>query len=132
MGDVPGGTLETALGLLRIGAESPEESRLRLVLHRAGLPEPRLQHEIYTPSGLLIARMDLAFPDHLVAVEYDGRGHAESAEQFQRDADRWDAIRAAGWQHVRILHHHMRPDPAVAVRKVTEALIAAGWRPGDH
>jgi hypothetical protein len=132
MGDVPGGTLEAALQLLRVGAESPEETRLRLVLHRAGLPEPDLQLEIFTPSGLLVARMDLAFPNHLVAVEYDGRVHAEDAGQFQKDADRWDAIRAAGWQHVRILNHHLRPDPAVAVRKVTEALITAGWRPGDR
>ena len=131
MGDVRGGTLDAALQLLRIGAESPEESRLRLVLLRAGLPEPHLQYEIFTPSGLLIARLDLAFPDHLVAVEYDGRGHAEDARQFEKDADRWDAIRAAGWQHVRILQHHMRPDPAVAVRKVTAALVAAGWLPGD-
>jgi very-short-patch-repair endonuclease len=64
-----------------------------------------------------------------VAVEYDGRVHAEDAVQFAKDADRWDRIRDQGWQHVRILNHHMRDSGEPAVRKVAEALIRAGWRP---
>lgn len=93
------------------------------------MPEPLLNHELRSPGGTLIARLDLAYPRYRVAVEYDGRVHAEHVAQFRRDADRWDAIRAAGWQHVRILAHHLRPDPGVAVDKVTTALLAGGWTP---
>lgn len=133
MGDVSGGVLAEALELIRPGVESPGESQLRLDLQRAGLPAPEINQNLYaSSSGALIARLDLSYPRYRVAVEYDGRVHAENAAQFQRDADRWDAIRAEGWQHVRILNHHLRPHPDVAVRKVLDALIAAGWRPGDR
>ncbi|MDN3495544.1 hypothetical protein QL996_06365 [Planococcus sp. APC 4015] len=121
--------LRTAADAARRGSESSEETRLRLAILRAALPEPLLNHELRSPGGTLIARLDLAYPRYRVAVEYDGRVHAEHVAQFRRDADRWDAIRAAGWQHVRILAHHLRPDPGVAVDKVTTALLAGGWTP---
>ncbi|MFC7790227.1 hypothetical protein ACU045_14720 [Microbacterium sp. MAHUQ-60] len=127
-GDVRG-LLTVALREIRSGSESPEESRLRLLLTRAGLPEPVLNMDLVDSSGEFVARLDLAYPEYRVAPEYDGRGHAHEA-QFAKDADRWDAIRAQGWQHVRILSHHLRPNPQIAVDKVAVALFAAGWRPG--
>jgi len=127
-GDVRG-LLSAALEEIRVGAESPEETRLRLLLTRAGLPEPELNVELFDRRGGFIARLDLAYPEYRVAPEYDGRGHADEG-QFAKDADRWDAIRERGWQHVRILSHHMRPNPQLAVDKVAVALFAAGWRPG--
>ncbi len=77
----------------------------------------------------LIARIDQLYPEFGVAAEYDGRQHADDPAQFARDADRWDAIRAAGWDHVRILRHHLEPDPSSAVAKVRAALVRGGWRP---
>lgn len=127
-GDVRG-LLSAALREIRSGSESPEESRLRLTLTRAGLPEPVLNMNLLDDSGRFVARLDLAYPEYRVASEYDGRGHAED-DQFAKDADRWDAIRAQRWQHVRILSHHLRPDPQTAVDKVAVALFDAGWRPG--
>ncbi|QAY61016.1 hypothetical protein ET475_14140 [Microbacterium protaetiae] len=129
-GDVPGGKLMRALREIRVGSETPEETKLRLVLVRAGLPEPELNWVLTDENGEFVARLDLAYPEYRVCPESDGRVHAFDEEQFARDADRWDAIRGQGWNHVRILSHHLRPNPSVAVRKVAEALIAAGWRPG--
>lgn len=129
-GDVAGGVLARALEEIRVGAETPEETRLRLEIVRAGLPEPQLNWRLFDDRGVFIARVDLAYPQFRVAPESDGRVHAFDEKQFARDADRWAAIRAAGWDHVRILSHHLRPDPSVAVRKVADALVAAGWRPG--
>lgn len=128
-GDVHGGRLEQALALIRPGAESAPETRMRLAMVRAGLPEPSLQHQLFGASGEFIARLDAAYPRYHVAVEYDGRQHA-LAEQFSRDADRWDAIRAAGWTLVRVLSHHLWPTPQPAVDRVSTALFEAGWRPG--
>ncbi len=128
-GDVAGGVLRRALREARAGAETAEESRLRLLLVRAGLPEPALNLDLHV-AGHFVARLDLAFPRYRVAVEHDGRIHAVDRRQFAKDADRWEAIREAGWRHVRILSHHMRPDPQVAVDKATRAMFDAGWRPG--
>lgn len=125
-----GDVLGEPLSLVREGSESARETLLRLVLVRAGLPEPELNVPLRDTQGRTIARLDEAFPAYRVAVEYDGRQHAFSVSQFRRDADRWDAIRDAGWHLVRILDHHLSPDPGIAVAKVRAALIARGWK--DH
>ncbi|GAB3146730.1 hypothetical protein GCM10027058_04790 [Microbacterium neimengense] len=122
-----GDVLGEPLSLIREGSESGRETLLRLVLVRAGLPEPELNLPLRDAQGRTIARLDESFPAYRVAVEYDGRQHAFSVTQFRRDADRWDAIRDAGWHLVRILDHHLSPDPGIAVAKVRAALIARGW-----
>lgn len=130
MGDVRGGILRRALTLARPGVRSPRETRLRLLLARHGSPEPDVNIDVFSTRGEFVAEIDLAFVAWRVAVEYDGRVHAEDPRQFARDADRWAAIRDAGWDHVRILSHHLRGDGASAVALVRNALVRAGWRPG--
>jgi hypothetical protein len=111
---------------IRVGAESPRETRLRLVLVRAGLPEPELNVDIHDERGVFLGRGDLVHRRYRVLTEYDGRQHAESTRQFARDADRWYALERAGWRLVRVLAHHR---PHQVVERVTAALTAAGWRP---
>lgn len=123
------GALTAALADVRVGAESPTETRLRLVLCAAGLPEPSLNVDLRAADGRFVARLDMAYEDRRVAVEYDGRQHAEDPAQFERDADRWHDIRAQGWHLVRILRHHLRGDGQLAVRMVADALRAAGGTP---
>lgn len=121
--------LESALADVRVGAESPTETRLRLVLCAAGMPEPLLNPVITAPDGRFVARLDLAYAPWRVAVECDGRQHAEDRAQFERDADRWNDIREQGWVLVRILRHHLQGDGRAAVRMVASALERAGWAP---
>ncbi|QIG38152.1 hypothetical protein G5T42_00540 [Microbacterium sp. 4R-513] len=129
MGDVPGRLLSRAVPHIRTGVRSPRETRLRLMLVRAGLPEPEVAWILRDASGRQIAELDLAYPRWRVAPEYDGRIHADDAAQFAKDGDRWDAIRAEGWDHVRIMKHHMRGGGGIAVQKVRAALLRAGWSP---
>ena len=124
-----GHALDHVLAEVRAGAESFRETALRLACARAGLPEPQLNVELFSDTGEFIARIDQLYRQFGVAAEYDGRQHADDPAQFAHDADRWDAIRAAGWDHVRILRHHLEPDPAPAVAKVRAALVRGGWRP---
>ncbi|MCP2637324.1 hypothetical protein K0817_012230 [Microbacterium sp. HD4P20] len=131
MGDLRGGLLRRALAHVRGRVRSPRETRLRLLLVRAGLPEPEINWTLRDHRGTAVAEADLAYLRWRVAPEYDGRVHAEDPQQFARDADRWELIRALGWDHVRILNHHMRDGGCPAVAKVRDALIRAGWRPGQ-
>jgi len=130
MGDVRGGILAAALHLAREGVRSPRETHLRLLLARHRMPFAEVNADIFDARGGFVAEIDLAYPRWKVAVEYDGRVHAEDDRQFAKDADRWAAIRAAGWDHVRVLHHHLRDGGGAAVALVRNALVAAGWRPG--
>lgn len=115
---------ERVLSDVREGSESPRETRLRLLMVRDGLPEPVLAYELFSASGRFVARLDMAYPDARVAVEYDGRQHAESAAQFERDADRWHAIASEGWTVVRILSHHLRDSGRPALSRIRAALPA--------
>jgi hypothetical protein len=126
-GAMRGHALDRTIADVRVGAESFRETRLRLACQRAGLPEPRLNVDVFDASGSFIARIDQLYEEFGVAAEYDGRQHARDDRQFARDADRWEAIRAAGWEHVRILRHHLEPDPMPAVAKIRAALVRGGW-----
>ncbi|WP_221584956.1 DUF559 domain-containing protein [Microbacterium sp. G2-8] len=127
MGDMRGRILRSALQSARDGSESARETKLRLALARFGLPEPELNWELVDHRGTFVARFDMAYRRWRVAVEYDGRQHAFDTAQFERDADRWDAVRAEGWVLVRILNHHLRGDPPRGPAMVRDALRERGW-----
>ncbi|MBT2513354.1 endonuclease domain-containing protein [Arthrobacter sp. ISL-30] len=113
-----------ALEQARIGADSAPETRLRLALERAGLPEPELNVPAELASGV-VRQPDLSYPEHRVAVEYEGDGHSEPA-QIVRDIAREEDFSRAGWILVRISKRHMRNDARAAVAKVRSALLSRG------
>lgn len=119
--------LRHAVGSVRPGAESPRETAVRLILVQAGLPEPELNWTLRTGTGAFVARLDMAWPQHRVAIEYDGRQHADP-DQFRRDADRWRAISAEGWTLVRVLAHHLETPHHGIVTPVRRALDQARIR----
>jgi hypothetical protein len=130
MGDGRSGILTSALYDVRVGVRSPRETRLRLLMTAAGLPEPHVAWNVFDSRGTFVAELDLAYPRYRVAVEYDGRIHAQDERQFAKDADRWAAIHREGWHLVRILSHHLADDGRAAVALVREALLQAHWTPG--
>lgn len=100
-------------------AESPPESEVRVLLVLNGL-RPVPQYEITDQRGF-VARVDLALPEHRVAVEYDGAWHAEPG-QLARDRQRLNRIQAAGWRVVSITAAQLRGDPAAVIGAVRAAL----------
>ena len=88
-----------AAGLVRVGADSPPETKLRLALADAGLPEPMLGLVVCDGFGRPVLFPDLAFPDYRVAVQYDGGHHLASA-QAASDARRESRTLVLGWKSV--------------------------------
>jgi very-short-patch-repair endonuclease len=116
-----------ALEQARIGADSAPETRLRLALEHAGLPEAQLNLATVLSAGV-VRQPDLAYSEYRVAVEYEGEGHSDPA-QIVRDIAREEDFALAGWALVRISKRHMENDAKAAVRKVRAALRANGWHP---
>ncbi|MGH3846830.1 MAG: endonuclease domain-containing protein, partial [Pseudonocardiaceae bacterium] len=81
-------------------AESPMETRSRLVLVLRGLPRPELQYQVFDEFGGFIARLDMAYPQLKLAMEYDGRGHIAPWQQ-ESDARRLNLLDASGWSVLR-------------------------------
>ncbi len=91
--------------------ESAGETRTRWLLRRAGLPRPIPQYEVRDRAGRLIGRVDFAWPELKVWVEFDGkekylrhRRPGESvADAVLREKRREDKIReVTGWRCVRL------------------------------
>lgn len=92
-----------------------------------GLPVPVTQHEITDEHGAFVARVDLAWPEEMVAREYDSDRH-HGPERTEHDERRRQRLEALGWRvdtiHRRNLRpsdvgwlHHLRRDLAVRRRR---------------
>jgi very-short-patch-repair endonuclease len=100
-------------------SESQQESRLRVLLALAGLiAQP--QYMVRNEDGDVVARVDLAFPDQRLAIEYDGAWHGDR-RQFAKDRQRLNRLVAAGWTvlHVTAADLH---DPAELVKRIRALL----------
>lgn len=102
-------------------AESPQETRLRLLMRRGGLPRPAAQYVI-RHAGQFVARVDFAWPEVKVALEYDGLWHAEPG-QFARDRRRLNRLRATGWRVVFVTASDMHR-PGLLLSTIAAALVA--------
>ena len=74
-------------------AESPMESEARLVMIGGGLPVPALQYEIVDGLGRL-RRFDFAWPDAMLAAEYDSAiWHGSAVAEGQGETGRGSRYR---------------------------------------
>ncbi|MFF1572977.1 endonuclease domain-containing protein [Leifsonia sp. NPDC058292] len=99
-----------AIRHVRVGSESPQETRLRLLLVARGLPEPELNHEIRSPAGAFLARVDLAYPGRRLAIEYEGDVHRVDLNVFRRDIARRERVEDLGWRMLRVTADDLHPD----------------------
>ena len=102
-------------------AESPQETRLRLLMRRAGLPPPVAQHRVFDDEGF-VARVDFAYPEVKIAIEYDGAWHGEPG-QFAKDRRRLNRLTAAGWRVVFVTAADLHV-PDALVQRIARALTA--------
>lgn len=86
-----------ALALIRPGVDSPMETKVRLMIMRAGLPCPDVNVDIWDDAGGWLARPDLAYVKLKIAIEYDGDHHRTDKRQWRRDRARDANLREAGW-----------------------------------
>jgi hypothetical protein len=86
------------------GVGSPRETRLRLDIVAAGLPEPLVDHAVDVP-GLGVIHPGMSYPGIKVAIEYEGGHHFWDDEQFEYDIRRYLALQKAGWLVIRVSKH---------------------------
>ena len=129
-----------AAGLVRPRVDSATETMLRLLVVLAGLPEPETGRDIHDRYGAWIARPDLSYPMLRIAIEYDGRHHAESDRQWYKDIGRREHYDRAGWRLIVVTAKHLYRQPGPTVMRILDALHERGhpeapampstaWRP---
>lgn len=118
--------LRTVLNLVDPGSESPQETRTRLVLVKAGLRPEGTQIDVFDRDGYHVARVDMGWKTWKVGVEYDGAQHWSDPRQRSRDIDRQAGLESLGWRIIRVSADILRYRPATIAVRVWQALRAAG------
>jgi hypothetical protein len=93
----PRGTRRGAriLGVATGRAESPAESWFLWRIVDCGFPVPEVNWSLCGPDGREIRRLDYAWPEMRIAVEYNG--YAAHKGREAEDADRIEDLRRRGW-----------------------------------
>lgn len=111
-----------AAALVRQGVDSPAESRLRMVIVLAGLPEPEVNVITRLVGGDWSRRFDLCYRGLKLIIEYDGRHHATDPGQWSHDILRREELEAQGWTMIVITADALYNHPRNTLGRITNAL----------
>lgn len=110
---------------VRAKVRSPMESRVRMLLVLAGLPEPGINVLVGTgEDGLLRREHDLVYTRSKTIVEYDGEQHA--TEQWERDLERREEADDDGWRMLTVVSKGIYRRPDLTLEKVHRVLRERG------
>jgi very-short-patch-repair endonuclease len=114
--------LKRAIALLDERSESPGESRLRVLLVENRLTGFELNFPVDVPGTRGGYRLDFAFVNVKVAIEYQGAYHADEA-QWRSDMTRISRLEALGWRVVQVNKDDLR-NPEELVARIRSVLAA--------
>lgn len=103
--------------------ESVMESRVLRALRRFGAPEPAMQHEVRVPGATY--RLDFAYPNQRLGIEFDSYLHHGGPAKFTRDLARRNALTAAGWTVIHVTAADLRDAGRRLSQTVVQLLEAA-------
>jgi hypothetical protein len=110
------GLARSALALAQEGAESPQETLMRLVwVLDAELPPPLCNVNVYSIDGTFLGRPDLLDPVAGVVGEYDG-AHHRLARVRARDVSREELFRRHGLEYFTVVEGDLARRQMVAAR----------------
>lgn len=114
--------LRRVVDLAEPKAESPMESRLRMLLVLAGLPRPEVQGPIHDVQGHPLGRPDLLYRVQRLAIEYDGGTHRD---RLVDDNRRQNGLIGAGLRLLRFTAVDVYDTPDAVVMQVRRGLAEA-------
>lgn len=129
-----------AAAYVRERVDSPMETRVRMLLVLAGLPEPEVNLTIRDVDGEPKRRYDLSWPGVKVIVEYDGRHHIDRIEEWEADLERRESIDDDGWRILVLISKNIYDRPDLTIERVARVLrsrrlpgvprvLSDEWRP---
>jgi very-short-patch-repair endonuclease len=107
-----------AVELINPRSRSYMESKLRLMLVLAGLPEPDVNEDVYDSAGNYVACPDLAWRLVLLALQYEGNHHRIDPRQWHRDIGRDERMVEIGWTVLRITADDVNVSPAATIVRI--------------
>ncbi|MGV0744870.1 hypothetical protein [Mycolicibacterium sp. XJ870] len=117
--------LKVALPLVDAGADSPQETRLRLKLTDAGIPPDQTQITVIQ-GRRRVAILDMGWERFKVGVNYDGMFHQSDRKRYVQDMKTLRRLEAMGWIVIRVIAEDNIVD---VLARVEQALRSRGWHP---
>lgn len=103
---------------IRIPGYDPGDSDLETevwnAIRKAGLPMPVRQHPVRVAGRVF--KIDLSYPDQMIAIEADGFGPHGTRTAFDDDRVRQNALVLVGWRFLRFTSQSTERDIADSVR----------------
>jgi len=121
-----GGRLRLALARTRLRVDSPQETRTRLLVVAAGIPEPEVNRDVHADDGSgWLFRPDLRWLRPKVALEYDGADHLKPERRY-KDVARRELADRNGWRVVVVLARDLTTYRRRLVVRIEDALHDRG------
>ena len=114
------GRVSEVLALATPYSGSPMETRLRLLIVAAGLPPPHVQWVVQDVATRTAVWLDLAWPELMIGIEYEGGVHTESGRVL-RDIGRHTRLVDRGWAIYRYTKLDMYAERDRIVAELTRA-----------
>lgn len=115
-----------AAAFVRPGVDSVRESRLRMLMVLAGLPEPQVNHVLRGDDGSWSHRIELCYAAIQLAIEYEGRQHATSVQQWNTDIRRRTYLEALGWRFILVTSEGLFDQPTQTLADIKAAMRNRG------
>lgn len=85
-----------ALADIQFPTWSAMETLTRMLVLACGMPRPIMNFRVETPRGHSI--LDSAWPEHMTAVEFNGRDHSQDHASYKDEMYRNEVLRGLGWK----------------------------------
>ena len=105
--------------------DSVFESRAAAFLRRYGLPDAVYQY-VVRRNGRFLARVDFAYPEWRLAVEFDGHDAHRTPAQLQADLTRQNLLVATGWTILRFTWADVVERPEMVAATIRAQLASLG------
>ena len=131
-------TSDLVLRLANPRLESVGEDRFSYLAYHEGLPRPEPQYEVFDADGTIVGRVDFAWPEFGVFLEFDGKVKYERYRREGETLDEYlmrekrrelDICQATGWTCIRITWTDLNRPRQLAAR-IRAILSATGRRAG--
>lgn len=111
---------------VRKGVDSPMETRLRMLIVLAGLPEPKVNLVRRWPNGDWKRRHELVYEGIKLIIEFDGRHHLTDDRQWQSDLKRREELDDDGYRILVFTHRDVYVLPERMLRRIHRQLVLRG------
>lgn len=113
-----------ALPLMDSGSESPQETRIRLILIERRPAQTDTQIRVRDAGNEAV--IDMGYDEPMVGFDYDGQQHQTDRDRYVHDVGRAELLDRVGWIDLRVVREHSRQ---FILHRAHEAFARRGWTP---